>query len=314
LEPPAGRAALVAAADLNALAALSERASQHEQAGERDKALPLLVEIMNITKAKLGAESPAALEAACRVGWVYRKLGQFDKAIPLYEAVLKVRVAKLGWDHNDTLTTAVDIGRHYMDAGRFEEAIPTLEEAYQAAKTHPVHRMGAAAYLIEAYAKVGEHGKRVRMIQKQLAEARKTLPGSLELGVWLYESAPRLLQSNGFAEAEPLFRECLAIREKLEPDAWQTFHVRSLLGAALLGQKKHADAEPQLLAGYEGMKQREKTMSIYIDYELRLPEALDRLVELYTATKKPDEAKKWRAERAKYPETKKPEPKPPEKK
>ena len=34
----------------------------------------------------------------------------------------------------------------------------------------------------------------------------------------------------------------------------------------------------------------------------RLPKALDRLIELYTATNKPDEVKKWQAERAKYPE------------
>jgi hypothetical protein len=33
----------------------------------------------------------------------------------------------------------------------------------------------------------------------------------------------------------------------------------------------------------------------------RIPEALDRLIELYTATNKPDEVKKWQAERAKYP-------------
>jgi len=32
-----------------------------------------------------------------------------------------------------------------------------------------------------------------------------------------------------------------------------------------------------------------------------IPEALDRLIEDYTATIKPDEARKWRAERAKYP-------------
>jgi len=31
------------------------------------------------------------------------------------------------------------------------------------------------------------------------------------------------------------------------------------------------------------------------------PEAAGRLIELYTATNKPDEVKKWKAERAKYP-------------
>ena len=72
------------------------------------------------------------------------------------------------------------------------------------------------------------------------------------------------------------------------------------LGGALLGQKKYADAEPLLLAGYEGMKQRRKT--IPADVKDRLPVALDRVIELYTAMEKPDEVKKWRAERAKYPE------------
>ena len=33
----------------------------------------------------------------------------------------------------------------------------------------------------------------------------------------------------------------------------------------------------------------------------RLPEAIDRLIELSTATNKPDDVKKWQAERAKYP-------------
>ena len=65
---------------------------------------------------------------------------------------------------------------------------------------------------------------------------------------------------------------------------------KSLLGGALLGQKKYADAEPLLLTGYEGMKQREKT--IPPQGQTRLPEALDRLIELYTATNKPDEVKK----------------------
>lgn len=109
----------------------------------------------------------------------------------------------------------------------------------------------------------------------------------------------RLLELKGNTEAEPLLRECLAVREQKEPDAWTTFNTQSMLGAALLGQKKHADAEPLLLKGYEGMKAREKT--IPPEAAARLPEALDRLTELYTATDKPDEVQKWQTERTKYP-------------
>ena len=71
------------------------------------------------------------------------------------------------------------------------------------------------------------------------------------------------------------------------------------LGGALLGQKKFAEAEPLLRQGYEGMKQREKM--IPPQARARLSQSLDRLIDFYTATNKPDEVKKWQAERAKYP-------------
>jgi hypothetical protein len=111
-----------------------------------------------------------------------------------------------------------------------------------------------------------------------------------------------LLQQKKWADAEPVLRDCLAIRQKQTPDSYLTFSTQSRLGGALLGQKKYAEAEPLLLQGYEGMKTREKTIPQHSGEELRIPEALDRLIELYTAINKPDEAMKWQAERAKYPD------------
>jgi eukaryotic-like serine/threonine-protein kinase len=70
-----------------------------------------------------------------------------------------------------------------------------------------------------------------------------------------------LLQQEKRAEAEPVIRQSLAIRQKMQPDAWTTFNTRSLLGGAILGQKSYADAEPLLLAGYEGMKRRGRSRS-----------------------------------------------------
>jgi hypothetical protein len=69
---------------------------------------------------------------------------------------------------------------------------------------------------------------------------------------------------------------------------------RSLQGEALLGQKKYEQAEPLLLSGYQGMKEREKTIPSRA--KVRLTEALQRLVKLYEATDKKDEAAKWRKE------------------
>jgi eukaryotic-like serine/threonine-protein kinase len=67
-----------------------------------------------------------------------------------------------------------------------------------------------------------------------------------------------------------------------------------MLGGALLGQRKFTDAEPLLLAGAEGMKRQRKT--IPPEGKTRLPEAIERLVQLYDATDKKDEAAKWRTE------------------
>ena len=96
-----------------------------------------------------------------------------------------------------------------------------------------------------------------------------------------------------------LLRRCLTLRQQATPNTWQTFNTQSLLGGALLGQKKYAEAEPLLLKGYEGMKQREK--SIPPQGGDRIPGALDRLIKFYTATDKLDEARQWQSERAKYP-------------
>jgi eukaryotic-like serine/threonine-protein kinase len=51
----------------------------------------------------------------------------------------------------------------------------------------------------------------------------------------LAERTSTLLEEGKFAEAEPLARECLALRETMIPDDWRTFNARSMLGGSLLG-------------------------------------------------------------------------------
>src|SRR5262249_61006571 len=79
-----------------------------------------------------------------------------------------------------------------------------------------------------------------------------------------------LLRAGRFAAAEPYLRECLAIREAKEPDAWTTFDTRLMLGGSLLGQQKSAAAEPLLVAGYDGLKRRADKLPT--EAKARLPE------------------------------------------
>ncbi len=279
---------------------LNSLALAYKAVGRLPEAIALFERVRDARIAKLGPDHPDTLAALNNLASGYWMTRQLDNSVPLFEDVLKREEAKLGRQHPDTQMTVANLGVNYKDAGRLEEAIPLLEEAHRAARGFPPLRW-VGTQLIDAYIKAGENGKLADLLQEILREARRTLPkDSPQLGGVLAQIGLNLLQQMKWAEAEPLLRESLAIREKAQPQVWSTFNTQSTLGGALLGQKKYAEAEPLLLAGYEGMKRREKT--IPEPGRIRLPEALDRLIELFIATNKTDEVKKWQAERAKYPD------------
>ena len=149
--------------------------------------------------------------------------------------------------------------------------------------------------MLDGYVQAGKTEQAAALTKELLADARMQLPReSPQLAGQLASLGASLLQAKAFVEAESLLQECLAIRERTQPDEWTTFNTKSMLGGALLGQKKYAEAEPLLLAGYEGMKQREAKIPPLSKF--RLTEALERLVQLDDALEKKDEAAKWRKE------------------
>jgi tetratricopeptide (TPR) repeat protein len=103
-----------------------------------------------------------------------------------------------------------------------------------------------------------------------------------------------LLVEKNAVEAELKLRAALTLRQKIQSNDWTTFDSMSLIGQALLDQRKFAEAEPLLVSGYEGMKQRQK--AIPPQNRVRLITALERLVHLYEAWDKSDKAMPWRIE------------------
>ena len=105
------------------------------------------------------------------------------------------------------------------------------------------------------------------------------------------DMAQLMVAQKKYIEAEALLRECLALREVKHAVRWMTFRTRSLLGTALLGQKKHADAEPFIIDGCAGLKRRED--KIPYDERSSLPDSIQRAVDLYTQWDRKVEAQKW---------------------
>ena len=112
----------------------------------------------------------------------------------------------------------------------------------------------------------------------------------------------RLFIAGELKKAEPYLREVLKLREQIEPEKYTTAATRALLGCALCVQKKHAEAEPLLLEGYEILKLNIEKMSQQ-DLPL-LVQTADQLVQLYKATGDESNAAKWTAEKSTYIKTK----------
>jgi hypothetical protein len=109
----------------------------------------------------------------------------------------------------------------------------------------------------------------------------------------LVELSRDLVQQGKSAEAEPLLRECVAIRDKAIPDDWRRLFAMSLLGRALLDQGRYMAAEPLQVAGYEGLKARAAKIPAVSKPHLR--DAAAQVVRLYEAWGKPERARSWAA-------------------
>jgi len=285
------------------LRSMNNLAFGYQSTGKLDLALPLYEETLTLTKAKLGADHPLTLTSMLNLASGYQATGKLDLAIPLFEETLKLSKSKLGAQHPQTLVSMSNLAFGYQAAGKLDLALPLYEETLSLMKAklgteHP-YTLNCMKNLATCYQAAGKLDQAVALFTEVGQRFPKNSPQFAET---LMTRGLSLLETNAFAEAEPLLRECLAIREQRVPDDWRTFNTQSMLGGALLGQQKYADAEPLLLKGYEGLKQRET--SIPSQRAMLLPEALDRLIQLYTATDKPDETKKWQAERATYPPSK----------
>ena len=100
-----------------------------------------------------------------------------------------------------------------------------------------------------------------------------------------------LCAANEFGKAESIYRELLESQTVVGQERAVTHLAKLAIGRNLILQEKYADAEPFLMAGYEGLKANQEP-----GRDQRMAQAIRRLVEFYTAWQKPDEAAKWQNE------------------
>jgi eukaryotic-like serine/threonine-protein kinase len=228
-----------------------------------------------------------------------RELWKTDRkadALPLFVRTLETLKTTLGPDHEETVRSMHDLAHVYQHVGLFPEALALFEQSMSKQKAVPgpdsTVTLEYMTCLATAYQEAGRFDRAEPLLVDVLTQHRKAdRPQSNAVAALIGLSLNRLKQHK-YADAEPLLRECLRIREQIEPDDWATCTAKSLLGGSLLLQKKFAEAERLHLAGYEGMKQREGKIPPILKF--RLTEPIERLVQLYDAWGQKEKADEWR--------------------
>lgn len=258
---------------------------------------PLFRQVYERRRAKLGSDHPDTIASLNSLALVQNALGNFEAAESTFKQVLDARRIRLGADHADTIRSVNNLAQLYRDRGRLEEAAQLLDDA----AAHARKRLGLnhpqTQRTIVTQAEVFAKQNRLDLAElrlRELADYYRDKPGTdrLTYAHHLERLAENLLEQKKFAQAETAARTSSAIADKLQPDKWSTFRVQSLLGAALLGEKKFAEAEPLLLRGYEGMKTH--ATNIPKNERVQLTRALERVCQLYEAWGKKSEAIAWR--------------------
>jgi serine/threonine protein kinase/tetratricopeptide (TPR) repeat protein len=299
----------------NTVSCMSRLAEALKHDGQLERAWPLWHEALELSRTKLGPDDPVTVEVMSDLARAHKHDGQHEKAATMYAEIMDLEKAKRGSQHPLTFSAMTDVAESYMDAGQLDKAAPLYAEIWKMRKSdlganHP-STLSTLGELISAYARTGNQEDFNKLLPQVLQQS--LMSSSMENPHWaaiLARTGWCLMEFKRPEDAEYLLSESLTIRQAKEPDAWTTFNTQSMLGGALLARyavsgdgeeraKFLADAEPLLVAGYEGMKRREASIPPHSSARLR--EALDRLIELYTIMQKPDEVKKYSDLRAAYP-------------
>ncbi len=267
---------------LNALATLAK--------AQRDfaKAEPLFLRLVEARRKINGPDHAHTLSAISNLGDLYIQTRRLDQAEQQFALSLERRRATLGPEHEDTLVSMTNLASVHQVKKRFDLAQQMFEQIYavRLAKLGPKHPLTiGSAYRVAAMAvERKQFAAAEAMLREAQANLRQMDAPPIDLRQAIAGKVGECLTGQGkFAEAEAVLRECLADVESSPPTQVPRATVQGLLGVALLEQKRYADAEPLLVASATGARGAAAAT------------AARRLVRLYDAWGKPDEAAKWRA-------------------
>jgi serine/threonine-protein kinase len=275
---------------------LNDMAAILEAKGQYAAAEALYRESLALKRTLLGERHEDVARGLNNLAHLLHSQGRYDEAEPLYRQALALRTELFGRDHPEVATTLNNLASLLEDRGDAAGAEKLYREILDLRRKifgprHPkvARSLSNLAFVLQVQ---GRHPEAEALYREALSIADERLDAGLDRAVYLRNLASALLPQGRPAEAEPLARKALRIfQESTSAPAWRVADARSVLGACLAEMGRYQEAEPLLVSSYSTLKKDPGDGAKYA------PDALQRVVTLYTAWGNPARADVYRSQR-----------------
>tara|TARA_R110002072_G_scaffold42064_13_gene118257 strand:- start:44984 stop:48424 length:3441 start_codon:yes stop_codon:yes gene_type:complete len=264
------------------LVSLTNMGGLLQSQGKLSEAEPYYREALEGMRRVLGDDHTSTLTLINNMGSLLQSQGKLAEAEPFLREALEGRRRVFGEDHAGTLTSINNMGSLLQSQGKLAEAEPYYREALEGLRRllgddHPntlMSRRNMAALLEKL--KRWPEAEEFRRLSVEITR-RAEPEGGAQLASTLVMLGMNLIEQDQPGKAEPVLRECFEIRKREMPEGhWLIWNTQSLLGETLASQSKFTEAEGLLVEAAEQIQPPEQAHD-------RLDEAIQRVVELYTA-------------------------------
>jgi serine/threonine protein kinase len=240
--------------DKDVAVTLIELARVLNDTGRAAEAEPLIRESLAIRSAVLGVDHRETAVSESELGRLLMRRGDLAGAEPRLRHALAIDLKALGPDHPNTAASEGNLAVLLMNKGDIAAAEPLLRESlavrrkvFGTQSADYAVGLNTLALALEWNGRVVDaramYDEALRITRSQLGEAHPRV-----LDYTLNVARVEIAEGRG-AQTESSLRAVLAAREKLYPAGdWRIAQAQSLLGAALLAQKRYLEAEPLMTA------------------------------------------------------------------
>ncbi|MGH9841172.1 MAG: tetratricopeptide repeat protein [Blastocatellia bacterium] len=242
-----------------------------------------------------GAEHPFVAASLNSRAAMLHELGDYNGAEVLFREALAAQRKLLGAEHPDVVASLANLASLLQDKHEYDEAEQLYRQALELRRklfgeNHPYQTItmnNLASLLKDKGDLVGAEA----LYRQTLALRRKHFGEThTETATTIGNLGGVYFDQGQYNEALRLHQQALDIYLKLlPPDHWMINRARSNIGGCLTKLKRYSEAEEQLLAAYAGLK------SARGEQHAQTRTAVSRLIELYEAWGKPDQAAPYRA-------------------